>query len=226
MKAFLATCLVSVLALSGCDQEAGTGAQQGGFSLHSALQRGDAANQRGIRTLSVLNGAVRLRSPEGYCIDRQASHIRKGFGVAAACARVSDVALLPSVDGMLTYQIGDADSAMITGQETALIDLLDSDVGKALLADAGDAGTVAVHETILAQPGLVLVRFTDDQAQPIDGTGAIAWRAFLDMNDRMVTISLRPFAGIELGSDQAKALIQLAANELIAANAPVELSET
>lgn len=170
---------------------------------------------QGIRTLSLFDGAVRVRGPDGYCIDRQASRARTGFVVLAACARVSEAELLPSLDGLLTVQIGVAGSAVVAGNEATLARLLTEEAGRGLLA-AGE-GPVTVHEAE-GEAGLVVVRYTDPGAAPMPGTEPTGWRAFLDLGDRSAVISLRDFILKPLSMQEGEILIRAAAAALSEAN--------
>ena len=163
----------------------------------------------------MFDGAVRVRGPEGYCIDRQASRARTGFAVLAACARVSEAELLPTLDGLLTVQIGEANSAVVRGQEDTLATLLEKEAGQALLS-AGEA-EVTVYETE-ARDGLVLVRYNDPDAPRMRGTEATGWRVFLDLGDRSAVISLRAFEANPLDERDGEILIRTAAAALAEAN--------
>lgn len=199
MRAMLIAALVAV---TGC---AGVGEVVTGFG----------APQPGLRTMSMFDGAVRVRGPEGYCIDRQASRTGTGFVVMAACARVSGAATLPAQDGLLTVQIGEEGSALVAGNEEALMRMLAEGAGRGLLSDGG--GPVTVHRAV-GRPGLVLVRYTDPAAQAMAGTEAPGWRAFLDLRGRSAVISLRAFESAPLDAAGAESLIRAAAAELVAVN--------
>ncbi len=198
--------VAALIAVAGC---AGVGEVVTGFG---AARDGTA---RGIRTLSLFDGAVRVRGPEGYCVDRQASRTRTGFAVLAACARVSDAEILPSLDGLLTVQIGEEGSAVVAGNEEALARMLTEEAGRGLLSDGG--GAVTVHQAE-SQEGLVLVRFTDPAARAMEGMEAPAWRAFLDLGGRSAVISLRAFEAVPLGAGEGEILIRAAAAELAEVN--------
>ncbi len=177
------------------------------------------ATARGLRTMSLFDGAVRVRGPEGYCVDAGASSARTGFTVLAACARVSEAPLLPDLDGLLTVQIGEPGSAVVAGNEATLAALLAEEAGRAMLSDSGGATAVQVHETV-SEAGLVVVRFADGGARAMEGTEGPGWRAFLDVAGRSAVISLRPFTAVPLTAARGEALIRAAAAALRAANPP------
>ncbi|WP_368185261.1 hypothetical protein [Aestuariibius sp. HNIBRBA575] len=222
MRRFVTVC-IAAMSLTGCGGlDLGKGLAD--LSLLSNLTADDGT-ARGIQTLSLFDGDISLRGPDGYCIDRSASRTDTGFVVVAACARVSDAELLPSLDGFLTYQVGEPDTAIVNGSESSLADLMETEAGQALLAQSGLAEDVEIIETQFISER-VFVRFTDTSAPDIEGMDASMWRAFLDVNNRLVTINLRPITGTDMSSWQGKSLIQSAADVLSDANRAESVLET
>lgn len=175
---------------------------------------------RGIRTLSVLDGAVSIRGPDGYCVDQQSSRASSGFAVLAGCAVVSDAAIMPALEGLITVQIGAANSASVTGAEAAMAELLRTTQGAQLLSAAGDAASVQVARVDRAD-GVVVVRFSDATPAPTPGLEPSEWRAFLDIRGRLTTISLRGFDRAPIPAEQGLRLLSQAIGALRTANAPV-----
>lgn len=188
--------LAALAVVAGCDELGGA---------MTALGADRDGTNRGIAALSLFDGAAIVRGPDGYCIDRQASRARTGFAVLAACARVSDAELLPTIDGLVTVQFSNADTAMVSGNESTLASLLE---------DRDDAEVEAVDTS----PGLVVLRYADDQPSDMDGVGAPEWRAFLDIGTRSVTISVRPFDANPLTPQDGEILVRATANALRDAN--------
>lgn len=174
---------------------------------------------RGIRTLSVLDGAVSVRGPEGFCVDQQSSRAEAGFAVLAGCALVSDATVMPSHEGLITVQIGGSDSAGVAGAESELAGLLRTAQGAALLSASGDPATVQVRRVDRAD-GVVVVRFSDAAPAATPGLERLEWRAFLDIKGRLTTISLRGFDRAPLPAEQGLRLLSQAIGALRAANAP------
>jgi hypothetical protein len=207
---------VAVFGLGGC--EGGTDGVMG--QLAGIVAAPDATNQ-GIRTLSLLGGDVRVRGPEGYCVDQAASHARRGFAVLAGCALLSDgTAVMPNLDGLITVQFGDENTASVTGNEDALAEFLKTDAGRRLLAGSGDLAHVSQVATIIRRAG-VLVRFQDASGPAFRGTAGPQWRGFLDIKGRFVTISVLSVESRALSRREAERLLVVAMAELVSANAPV-----
>ncbi|MDC1381468.1 hypothetical protein N8315_08590 [Octadecabacter sp.] len=179
----------------------------------------------GIRTLALLGGDVRARGPEGYCIDQGASEARRGFSVMAGCALLSsDAAVMPALDGLITVQFGDEDTASVTDNEDAFAAFLESDAGRGLLAGDGDPVNLSEVSTITDRAG-VLARFEDTSGPAIMGTSGPQWRGFLDVNGRLVTISVLSFDRGALSRGEGERLLTVAMAELAEANVIVALSE-
>lgn len=171
----------------------------------------------GVERLVILQGAVTVEGPEGYCVDTGLSRPGRGFAALANCAIISDIALAPGIDGFITVQVGEAGTAGVTGAETTLAALLQSPDGAALLAGDNDPATI-VMDTVESSAGLVIVHFTDTGAPLSPGLEQLEWRAFLDLGDRLTTIGVRGFARDPLSRADGLRLLNRAVFSLRAAN--------
>jgi hypothetical protein len=95
--------------------------------------------------------------------------------------------------------------------------LLETDVGAALLSQTGSAATIDVIDTVSAA-NKVTVYFADTDASPITGTQDHEWRAFVDIDGRLVTVSARGLASAPLGQSTGAALLDAAVAAVMAAN--------
>lgn len=178
------------------------------------------ATGEGIRTLSLLGGDVRARGPEGYCVDQGASNARRGFAVLAGCALLSDdAAVMPNLDGLITVQFGDADTASVTDNEEAFAAFLQSDAGRGLLSGDGDILNVPEVATVTDRAG-VMARFEDQSGPSFAGTSGPQWRGFFDVRGRLVTISVLSFDRDALSHGEGQRLLVVTMAELAEANAP------
>ncbi|SMX40002.1 hypothetical protein [Octadecabacter ascidiaceicola] len=213
-----------LVGLSGCEDIEGMANNVAG-QLANVGAATDATSE-GIRTLSLLGGDVRVRGPEAYCVDQGASNARRGFAVLAGCALLSDDAgFMPTLDGLITVQFGDEDTANVTGNETTFAQFLESESGRALLAGSGDAASVSDVSTVTGDTG-VMARFEDTSGGPVfTGTSGPQWRGFLDINGRLTTISVLSFDRSALSRGEGERLLTVAMAELGEANAPVVVAE-
>ncbi|RYG90370.1 hypothetical protein EU803_14175 [Loktanella sp. IMCC34160] len=185
----------------------------GGLQLGS-----DRAQARGIRAVSVLDGGFRVRTPDGYCIDRQASNTGDGFVVMAGCALVSNTDIMPDLAALITVQVGATGSAIVAGAETDLAAFVESEGGKALLSQTGDASEIDVR-FVQSATNLVEVWFTDEGPDRFDGLEPMQGRAFLDVNGHLVTVNVRGYSRDPISRRQSARLLLLTVDALRAANA-------
>lgn len=203
--------LIAAFSLASCDQ------------VSNSLARIGAPNDvtgQGIRTLSLLGGDVRARGPNGYCVDQGASNARSGFVVLAGCALMADdVAIMPSLDGLITIQFGDENTASVTGNEAGFATFLNTQTGRSLLSRNGDDTSVSEVSTITDETA-VLVRFDDASGPIVRGTSGSQWRGFLDIKGRLATVSVLSFNRAPLSASESERLLVVAMAELAEVNAP------
>ncbi len=168
-------------------------------------------------SLPLYNGAVMAQGPEGFCADSRLSRPARGFAALVSCALVSDLAIVPSIDGLITIQAGDAGTAGVTGSEATIAEGLRTASGAAILSRSGTAAEIDL-DTVETSPGLVIVHFTDTGAPIAEGVEQPEWRAFLDLGDRLVTIGVRGFERDPLGRRAGLRLLNRAVASLRAAN--------
>ena len=211
MRAFgaILTSCVLLAGLSGC-----VDTENGLF--------GPTAQSRGIRTLAVLDGDFSVRAPEGYCVDRKSSSGEHGFVVMAGCALVSRAQVMPQSDGLITVQVAEAGSALVSGSESELSDLLQTEDGRALLSVSGSGDDVTV-DSVDRFSGRVEVRFTDASSDLVEGLVPGQWRAFLDVDGHLVTVTVRAYARAPLSENQGSGLLRAAIASISAANVDTDV---
>lgn len=204
---------LAVLALAGCEPSGG------GFAFLS----GPSASA--VTQVELLDGEVMVATPSGYCIDRNATRANSGFAAEASCALVARGGAAPRYDGLITVQVGAANSALVTGEEPALRNFLKSDEGKQLLAGDGPVKGISVGKTGIW--GHVVEVYLNSAPQGgFDGFQPVEWRAFFDLKDRLVTIRLRGYARAPMSYEQGQALLRAAIDAMIQANSVVAAPET
>lgn len=155
--------------------------------------------------VALLTGDLVVTPPAGYCADPVSSRLRAGFAVFAPCVTLGTDAPVPSIIGVAIVQAGDTGSAMVTGGETSLRDFLTSPQGAGLLSK-GSGATISVISS-QTSGGRVTVHFRDTGAPPMDGLGPDEWRAFTDVNGRLVTVSVRGLDDAPLSAARGDALL-------------------
>ncbi|WP_375255528.1 dihydroxy-acid dehydratase [Yoonia sp.] len=158
------------------------------------------------RTVTLGDGTIAATSPTGYCVDTVASQPSRDFAVLAPCATLGG-GMMPDVVGMATVQVGPADSGSIALDELALRDFLITDAGARLLSQSGDADDITILST-QAFSNQVMVYFADRGTPPIAGLQSQEWRAFREVDGRLVTIGVRGLAASPLKDGPGAALLK------------------
>ncbi len=141
----------------------------------------------GPQEIPVANGQVIVRTPDGYCVDRRSSKRAEGFVVMIPCG--DDLVGY----GVISVQIGDEGTASVAADASGFLSLVKSADGRRMLSASGDAGSVDILESRVNRNTIELV-FSDSADPVLPGTEQTEWRAFLDMQGRLVTIAVRGYA--------------------------------
>ena len=160
------------------------------------------------RSVALAQGEVIATSPAGYCVDDVASHPERDFAILAPCATLGANSAAPDLVGFATVQVGPADSGSIAVDELALRDYLITKEGARLLSQTGDAETVDILST-QAFDSRVMIHFTDVGPPPMAGLQNEEWRAFTNVNGRLVTIGVRGLAMAPLREGPGATLLKL-----------------
>lgn len=160
------------------------------------------------KSVALAGGDIIATAPAGYCVDGVASQPAEDFALLAPCATLGDAGGVPDVIGVATLQIGPADSGQIANDEIALRDYLITDAGTALLSQSGDASQIDILST-QAFRDQVMIHFTDQGAPPVAGLQREEWRAFRNINGRLVTIGVRGLAAAPLQDGPGAGLLKL-----------------
>lgn len=179
--------LLATLALAACQVEGGFGA---------------------TRKAPVLNGALNVAVPGGYCVDRGASR-EKGDNAVVIMGRCADTASVPPA--LITVAVGQGGSAgVMTAGGQALAAFFTSPQGRATLSRDGRARDIRVVEAIGAGDALLL-HLTDR------GVGEY-WRGIIGVKGRLVTVSATGTPGVPLAPAEGRKLIDRLLADLMAAN--------
>lgn len=182
----LAAALAAVLA--GCTLDAGYGS---------------------MRAVPVLDGAVAVGVPAGFCIDKDAS--RAGADTAVILmGRCSDA--VRAKPALITVSIGQGGSAgVLTAGGPALAAFFTSKEGRRMLSRDGRAGDVAVIAALGVGDAFYL--HLNDRAQ------GEYWRAVVGVRGRLVTVSATGTETVPLPPEDGRALVDASLTALTAANA-------
>jgi hypothetical protein len=167
--------------------------------------------------LAVFDSDVVTVGPNGYCADTVASRPDKGFAIFAPCTTLGASSAATALSAITTVQVGDSGSAIVQGDPAGFAAVLSGDTGPKILARGSDATTVTIN-MVIQDGARVSVYFTDDAATAIEGMQNAEWRSFFDLDDRLVTVSVRGIDAAPLSERDGVVLLDQAIAALIVAN--------
>lgn len=147
-----------------------------------------------VRAVSVTSDMVTITGPEGFCVDPESTRDSgdTAFVLMGNCAVISDrrSAGQPSVQAILTASLSEADASQtLRGAIPDLGTFFTSDEGRQLLSRAGEADTVEVLDSF-HQGDVFYLRARDSSASEIQNVSADYWRSYLDVGDRIATLTV------------------------------------
>ena len=152
----------------------------------------------GLRELTVLDGAVRVAAPPGYCIDKDAS-VALGPAVVVMIGRCTYGGRVAAAVVTLTIGAPASAGVLVEGPDV-LGTFFTSAQGRRILARDGNPGHVQILKQQVFAGALLL--HLDDRI-----SGAY-WRAITAIKGRLVTISASGTAQAPLTAAQGLALVQ------------------
>jgi hypothetical protein len=159
---------------------------------------------------SIAVAGLKVAGPAGFCPlpDTEQRVSGADFVAFAPCAGEAG-AILAATIGAETSAAG------ITLKQSTLGPYFATSEGKAALRGAGNQDDISVHEVADYQAAVVL-RLTRDSGQgPSD-----SWRALMQVNGRLVTLSVRPRQGQTITTQAGRKLIEQFVDALRGANRP------
>lgn len=149
------------------------------------------------RSISILDGAVTIVPPKGYCVDAKASRSGEDNAVIlmGRCSASSDRAA-----ALVTTSLGVAgsDAALSIGP-VALTGFFNSADGLAMLSSSGKAEDVTLSKSQIEGEALFLL--IDDK------TTGTYWRAFSSLSGRLLTLTAAGVDTVILNPDDGRELL-------------------
>jgi hypothetical protein len=167
------------------------------------------SNFSSSRSAPVLNGAMQIGVPPGYCIDGKASRQSRETAVILM-GRCTDA--MKAKPALITVSIGQGGSAgVMTAGGPALAAFFTSQQGRATLSRDGRASDIRVL-TALGSGDALLLRLKDRQVGEY-------WRAVVGIKGRLVTISATGTDQVPLAPQDGRDVVDSVLNALRSSNA-------
>ncbi|MFT4715767.1 MAG: hypothetical protein ACI861_001056 [Paracoccaceae bacterium] len=148
-------------------------------------------------SIEVSGQTLNVKGPPGFCIDRETSQFSPdlAFVLLGNCRVVSPSAFAasPKVKALLTASIsGTNNGASISGSLESIDNFFRSETGRTALSRDADPATVDVLETF-QQDQTFFIRATDRSEGVVPDAAQDYWRAYFDVNDQIVSVSVIGF---------------------------------
>ena len=176
------------------------------------------------REVAVTSDAVVVTGPPGFCVDPGSTRDNgaTAFVLLGNCAVISNrrSAGQPAVAAVLTASISDADPGQNLRESIPQLDaFFASEEGRQLLSRAGEAETVEILDSF-HQGDVYFLRARDSSASEIQNVSADYWRSYLDIGDRIATLTVLGRETAPLDSETGLATLRSFTEAVIAANPP------
>lgn len=200
---------ICVVTLAGC----------GGISIPQTLKPKPDAKT----SVTVSSKQVVITGPEGFCVDESSSHIdsEPAFVLMGNCAAISQKsnAKQPAVKALLTASVADR-----SNEETPLLTQMDdldqffrSEQGRTALSQDADPSKVEVLNSFRLD-GTYYIHARDKSEAATPGTSDEFWRAYFDVTDRLVSVSVIGFESQPLKPDESLRTLRSFTNEIKMSN--------
>jgi hypothetical protein len=179
------------------------------LALCSLLTACDVApNFATARSAPVLNGALNVGVPPGYCVDKDAGHVGSDTAVVLMGRCQNTIAAAPA---LISVSVGQGGSAgVMTAGGPALAGFFTSAQGRATLSREGRASDVKVIGVVGVEDAF-LIHLTDRAVGE-------HWRAVVGIAGRLVTISVTGTQAVPLPPEDSRKVLDLALSALHRAN--------
>lgn len=165
------------------------------------------------RMVALMNGALKVAGPVGYCIDMGAirGNERGVFLLLGSCAALNGGgAAPPRQSAVLTASVvtGAPSSAPLSDSFAQMAAFFASEAGRAALSRVGKAASVRVVE-VQTSGEVMILRVADGSAtsggKPVEQD---YWRAIFEAKGRIVTLSVLGLSDQPIGVAQKRALLE------------------
>ena len=174
--------------------------------------------------IQVTSDRLTVGGPDGFCVDPEATQDRgvTAFVLLGNCAAIANSARLPqpAVPALLTASISEpSEGSSLRESIPSLGSFFSSENGRRLLSRDEDPETVEVLDSF-HQADVFFLHARDRSTGSIEGVREDYWRAYLDLGNRIATLSVLGLADQEITNDQSLETLRSFAIAVTSANGP------
>jgi hypothetical protein len=174
------------------------------------------------REVAVTTDQVIITGPQGFCVDPSSTNDRgaTAFVLLGNCAVIANrrSEAQPEVPAVLTASVSQPDPPQSLRETIPELDqFFQSEEGRELLSRNGDAGTVEILDSF-HQGDIYFLRARDSSAGEVEDVSAEYWRSYLDVGNRIATLTVLETIETPIESEAALATLQDYTNAVIDAN--------
>ncbi|MCA0042281.1 hypothetical protein [Celeribacter litoreus] len=183
----------------------------------SACQMALPNEAGGIKTASLGGGVVDVMAPGGFCVDP--ASLRSGFVLMGHCSGLNGQhnPRLKGRTAVITLSLSDPLDQTAVFEADELSRVFSTVAGRAALSRSGRAETVTVLESSVKDDAVIL-HAVDRSAATQEGLDDTYWRGFFELEGRLATVTVTPFADTPMGDASAKRLLNDVISDLKARN--------
>lgn len=175
-----------------------------------------------VREVAVTRDMVTVTGPQGFCVDPDSTRDSgaTAFVLMGNCAVISNrrSAGQPAVPAVLTASISEADPDQTLREAIPELDtFFGSEEGRALLSRAGEAETVELLDSF-HQGNVYFLRARDSSASEIQNVSSDYWRSYLDIGDRIATLTVLGREDEPIGTEESLATLRAFTQAVLIAN--------
>lgn len=185
-------------------------------------------------TIQVSSKNLTIQGPPGFCVDNSITEVQadNAFVLLGSCAVVSPTSRAPEPDvrALLTASVSGAGQGQssIRASVATMDRFFRSEDGRTALSRNSDPGTVQVLDTF-HKDGMFFIRASDSSQGLVPGASDDYWRAYFDLNDQIVSVSVIGFKSAPLNPDQGLLTLRQFAQTILTSNGvgpdPLPLAE-
>ena len=144
--------------------------------------------------ISVTSDQIAISGPTGFCVDPTSTRESDdtAFVILGNCAAVSGQADAPqpAVPALLTAAVSDRAGADVLDEPLdTLAEFFTSSDGRRLLSRSGNPNSVEILETRVER-NMLFIHARDTSAGAFSGVAEDYWRAYMEVEDRLATLSV------------------------------------